>query len=31
MTLSIVLGPAEYDGFVAAMGSILDEYASVLR
>ena len=31
MTLSVVLGSAEYDGFLAAMGSILDEYASVLR
>jgi len=31
MTLSVVLGPAEYDGFVAAMAGILDEYGTVLR
>jgi glutamate-1-semialdehyde 2,1-aminomutase len=31
MTLSVVLEPKDYDGFLAAMSVVLDEYGSVLR
>jgi len=31
MALSVVLGADDYDGFLAAIGAIADEYASILR
>lgn len=31
LTLSVVLEPKDYDGFLAAMGTVVDEYASVLK
>ena len=31
MTLSVVLEPKDYDGFLAAMSAVLDEYGSILK